>query len=531
MTRSRNILENWRTTRLDRRRFLYLAGGAAGLALASQLPLQTSLAAPKFNANPFTLGVASGDPLPRSVVLWTRLAPDPLNGGGMPAQIVPVEWELAADEGFKTIAQRGIEIATPDLGHAVHAEVLGLEPDRWYWYRFRVGSEISPIGRTRTLPAFAAAPPRLRFAFASCQNYSQGYYAAYAGMAEEDLDFVIHLGDYIYEGRGGTGTVRIHEGEGEPEDVVGYRNRYAQYRLDPNLQAAHAAFPFITTWDDHEVDNDYAGPYAQDFVDPTAFLERRAAAYQVYYEMLPLRRISIPSGPDMQLYRGFQFGDLAAFSVLDTRQYRDDQACPTSTRGGGRLVDAEECPEIFDESRSILGAEQEQRLFEALDRSTARWNVIAQQLKMAELEESPGPGAAYWTDGWDGYWANRQRILDFIAARRPANPVVISGDIHTYWVNDMLADFAQPDSEVIGSEFVGTSISSRGSNFSRFLPENPHIKYHEWRYRGYVRCEVDHALWRSDFRVVDSVETPDSPTWTLASWVVEDGKPGPQRDG
>ncbi|NOK59800.1 MAG: alkaline phosphatase [Chloroflexi bacterium AL-W] len=516
---------------IDRRRFLQLAGGAAGITLISQLSATSVHATPRFRNYPFTLGVASGDPFDDSVVLWTRLAPDPLNGGGMPKEHVLVRWELAADENFRRVLRQGTEIASPALGHSVHATVNGLGPYRTYWYRFKVGNEISPVGRTQTMPTPAMSPSRLRFAFASCQNYSQGYYNAYAAMAEEDLDLVIHLGDYIYESVSRPGSVRQHEDDGEPLDVVGYRNRYAQYRLDPHLQATHAAFPWITTWDDHEVDNDYANNISQDFEDPAAFLDRRAAAYQVYYEMMPLRETSLPIGPDMRIYRRFQFGRLAEFNVLDTRQYRDDQACPTPERGGGRVVDITECPEIFDPTRTLLGREQEQWLLDGLGQSQAQWNVLAQQVLFATLEQNLGPGRSYWTDGWSGYWPSRQRIIDRIAAQQPSNPIIITGDIHTSWVNDILVDFANPHSQVVATEFTGTSISSNGSNFALpYLVENPHVKYHEWRYRGYVRCEVNQQLWRTDFRHVDSVQEPGAPVRTDASWVVEDGQPGAQRD-
>jgi len=519
-------------TKVRRRRFLIGTGALTGLAVSSQW--HKVIAQPRFSAYPFSLGIASGDPLPNSVVLWTRLAPEPLSDdGGMPAANVPVQWQIANDENMRRIVSSGTVMAIPERGHSVHVEAQGLRPATWYWYRFRVGNEVSPIGRTRTLPGDGYRLDRLNFAFVSCQNWEQGYFTAYKHVAQEDLDVVFHLGDYIYEGNPTTRTDRPRRhANPEPVDLSGYRIRHAQYRSDPDLQAAHAAFPFICTWDDHEVDNDYADENSQDFDDPQAFLQRRAAAYQAYYEHLPLRQLSIPMGPSMRRYRRFRFGDLAEFSVLDTRQYRTDQACDDNGRGGGQLVQVDKCPELFDSDRTMLGAEQEQWLLQGLARSQTQWNVIAQQYLMAQLDEQPGPGTAFWTDSWDGYFAERARILRFIQDRKVSNPVAIGGDIHSFWVTDLKPDFDDPKSPVVASEFVGTSISSSGVNydtFSSYLPDNPHIKFFESRLRGYVRCSIERQRWTSDLRVVDTVETPDAPVRTLATYVVESGKPGPQR--
>jgi alkaline phosphatase D len=347
-------------------------------------------------------------------------------------------------------------------------------------------------------------------------------------MAQEELDLVVHLGDYIYEGPPSPTAVRPHEGTEEPVTLEGYRNRYAQYKSDPNLQAAHAAFPWVTTWDDHEVDNNYADEIPQDpeLQSREEFLLRRAAAYQVYYENMPLRRFSIPRGPDMQLYRRLTFGDLVEFNVLDTRQYRSDQAC-----GDGQDVG---CTEALDPSRTITGAEQERWLFEGLDRSQARWNVLAQQVFMAQRDFDPEAEVRLSMDAWDGYAASRDRLFDFIQKRQPANPIVLTGDVHSNWVADLKADFSNPNSATLGTEFVGTSISSGGNgtdtnaNTVNILAENPHIKFFNGQ-RGYVRCELTPARWQSDYKVVPFVTTPDAPISTRASFVVENGRPGAQR--
>jgi alkaline phosphatase D len=280
---------------IDRRRLLAVGGAAAAVLVADRLagawpaPVQRG-------GYPFTLGVASGDPAPGGVVLWTRLAPQPLLAdGGMPAQAVPVDWQLAADPRFGRIVRRGTVLATPTQAHAVHVEVEGLEPARTWWYRFRADGELSPVGRTRTLPAPEASLGRLALAVVSCQHFEHGYYTAYQHLAQEDLDLVLHLGDYLYETAPAEGQPRRHAGPA-PVDLAGYRLRHALYRTDPDLQAAHAALPFVLAWDDHEVANDYAADQSERFDPPAVFRRRRAAAYQAYWEHLPLRRRSRPRG-------------------------------------------------------------------------------------------------------------------------------------------------------------------------------------------------------------------------------------------
>jgi len=508
---------------VNRRRFLSGMGALSGLALTGHFPHYAQTGATKFAADPFSLGVASGDPLPDGVVLWTRLAPDPLNGGGMPSQAVTVKWEIATDERMKEIAQRGSAVAAPEFGHSVHVEVKGLKPGRWYWYRFMVGSAVSPIGRTRTAPALNARLERLGFAFASCQHYETGYFTAYKHLADEQLDFVVHLGDYIYEGAPAANRPRKHN---SPEiiSLEDYRNRYALYKSDPDLKLAHAAFPWIVTWDDHEVDNNYANDVPEDKQTRSAFLERRAHAYQAYYEHMPLRRSSLPRGSELRLYRRLRFGDLAEFSVLDTRQYRTDQPCGD----GNKSL----CPEALNPQATMMGAEQERWLFNNLDRSKALWNVIAQQVMMARWDSGPGLEQRLSMDKWGAYPAALNRFLNLLRERKPSNPVVLTGDIHSNWVADLKADFNNPDSAVVGTEFVGTSITSGGDGMDmrpdveQQMGENPHIKFFNSQ-RGYVRCHITPKQWQTDFRIVAAVTKRDEPINTRASFVVESGKPGP----
>ncbi len=507
---------------LTRRDFLRYTSGLA----AAALPLPRLLAQPRFATSPYTLGIASGYPTPDGVVLWTRLAPE----AGMPPAAVEVAWEVAADEAFRKIVRRGKETAAPQWAHSVHAEVAGLAPARDYFYRFHAGGVTSLTGRTRTAPATGAALDRLRFAFGSCQHYEQGYYTAYRHMAQEDLDLVVHLGDYIYESSWGRNHVRKHDA-GEPVTLGEYRNRYALYKRDPDLQAAHAAFPWIATWDDHEVQNDYANDRSQNLDAREEFLARRAAAYQTYYEHLPLPRRMQPRGPDALIYTRLDFGGLAAFYVVDDRQYRSYQVCTRPDRGGSNVVRVEECPERLDPQLTLLGTTQEQWLHDGLAAGAARWNVIAQQTLMAQVDRTVGEGQSFWTDGWDGYPKARERLLGFIEGKRIANPVVLSGDVHTFGVTDLKVNFDRPGLPVVATEFCGGSITSQGpaqKQTQAWIGENPHVLYANGSRHGYVTMELTAKRCTARMRAVSEKES-NSPVHTLAAWTVEDGRPGAQR--
>jgi alkaline phosphatase D len=514
---------------MHRRAFLgrVAALGAGALLSATARALER----PRFASDPFTLGVASGYPHPSGMTLWTRLAPRPLEGGGMEAPAVRVEWEIAHDESFRSVVKRGAASASADAAHSIHVDVDGLEPARWYWYRFRAGEAISPVGRTRTAPDANAMPERFRFALACCQQYEQGYYVAYRHMAREDLDAVVHVGDYIYESSWGRNHVRSH-GAPEPYTLDQYRDRYALYRSDRDLQAAHAAFPWLVTWDDHEVDNDYANDRSQDDDPVEAFLARRAAAYRAYYEHMPLPAWAQPRGPDMQLYTSCSFGQLAAFSILDTRQYRSHQVCPRPRRAGGNVVRDENCPERASSEQSMLGARQEQWLDTQLERAQARWNVIAQQTLMAPADRLAGSGTAFWTDGWDGYPKARTRLVASIASHRVRNPLVLGGDVHMSVVTDLKADYANEGAPVVASELVCPSITSQGPSAKRvalLLQENPHIKFADAARHGYTAIELADARCTARIRSAASVTDPDASMRDLAVFVVEDGKPGAVR--
>jgi len=499
---------------LSRREFL---AASAAAALSPYLPRAQAAA-----DSPFALGVASGYPHTRGCTLWTRIATPS-------AARVEVSWEIARDEQFRDIALRGAADALPAWGHSVHVDADGLDPDRWYWYRFTALGARSATGRTRTAPEHAAAT--LKLAFASCQQYEQGYYAAYRHMAREPLDLVVHLGDYIYESSWGRRHVRAH-GAPEPVTLDEYRARYAQYKSDPDLQAAHVAFPWIVTWDDHEVQNDYANDRSQFLDDPQAFLARRAAAYQAYYEHMPLPVWARPRGPDMQLYTRATYGDLALFHVLDGRQYKSHQVCPRPGYGGSNTVAASACPERTDEALTFLGMQQEQWLKEGLGSSRARWDIVAQQTLMAQADRGPAIEQQFWTDGWDGYPRARERLLRELAGLQRGNAIVIGGDVHMAVVADLKVNFDDARSPVIATEYCGTSISSQGPSrrfVDALIAKNPHIKLANAERRGYTILDLTPQRCIATLRALHDVRDPTSGIFNLAQFITEHGKPGAQR--
>ena len=508
---------------IERREFLRYMAALSAIPTLSLRAEGEVTNKPQFGGDPFTLGVASGDPESDGVVIWTKLAPKPLDGGGMPHEPVTVRWEVATDEGFGHVVQMGTTLAMPQLGHSVHVEVEGLEPHRWYFYRFHAGDESSPVGRTRTAPALDAMPDRMRFAFTSCQHYESGYFNGYPHMQKEDLDLVVHLGDYIYEYKGVDNRPRKHIG-GEIESLDAYRTRYAQYRLDMTLQDTHRLFPWLVTWDDHEFDNNYADLVSeQEGISPEAFLARRMNAYQAYYEFMPLRRRSFPQGPHMKLYRGCQYGRLANFHVLDTRQYRTDQ--PNGDHQKPMTG------KVFDSQATMLGAKQEHWLMSSLLQSTSTWNVLAQQVMMAPLNRGEGDDRRYSMDQWPGYEISRRRLLRFFHERKVPNPVVLTGDIHLNWVNDLQLDFQNPKSPLVGTELVGTAMTSGGNGgnvipeYERAAEQNDFVQWYNSN-RGYVTCEVTPDAWTSYFRATPFVDKPGAPIITKGTFVIEEGTPG-----
>jgi alkaline phosphatase D len=524
---------------LGRRRFLTVTGAAAALAFATNLPGSAQAAEADarkaVTADPFTLGVASGDPLPGSVVLWTRLAPSPYEpGNGLPNARIAVGWELAHDRRFTRVVRRGTATAHPEFNHTVHIEAAGLGHDRVYYYRFRAGQWISPVGRTRTAPAPGARLSDLKIAAVSCQAYHDGYFTAYQHLAGEELDVVFHLGDYLYEyAVNAVGGARAYTDRTLPDrfdretvTLEDYRLRYALYKSDPDLRAAHAAHPFVVTWDDHEVENNYADETPENNVPPEEFLIRRAAAYRAYWENQPLRRPQQPQGADMQLYRRLRFGRLAQFDILDTRQYRSDQAY-----GDGADIPG---PESEDPARTMTGTTQERWLINGWRASNALWNVVPQQVFFSQRRFDLNPRARVSMDAWDGYPASRERLLAGAEAAGAGNLVVLTGDVHRSYACDIKRDFTDQNSRTVGTEFVTTSISSgkdgedKPANWNTYMTANPHMKWYNGR-RGYVTITLGTDAARADYKTVSAVTRPGAPLTTAASFTTEAGNPGLDR--
>lgn len=512
---------------LNRRHFLLTASALAAGVTVAGLPIARHAAAePRLRDDLFTLGVASGDPAPDGFVLWTRLARDPLaeDGlGGMPNRRVLVEYQIAEDAAFTRVIRRGHAHAAADWAYSVHAEIGGLRPDRDYWYRFRASGQLSPVGRARTAPARDANLAALTFGFASCSNLPSGYFTAYRQMAEENFDLIVHLGDYLYEGAG-TSTLpnRSHLPAHEMFSLADYRLRHSQYKTDPDLQAAHASAPWVSIWDDHEVENNYADEISQPDTepdqDPQVFSVRRAAAYRAYYENMPMRRTSLPSGPDMQIYRTIHYGQLAEFNMIDTRQYRDDQL----------EVCVDDCAERWDPSRTYLGKAQEDWLFGELSATESTWNILGNQQITFNQDKQKGPGKEFGLDGWNGYAAARQRMYDAVHGSEVENFVVITGDAHRNTAADLKLDFNDESSPTIGAEFLGTSITSGGDGNPKTVPadlENPHIKFVN-RQRGYQRISLTPELLQCEYKVLEKVTVPDAPVSVRATCTVEAGKAG-----
>ena len=520
---------------MDRARRVFLQRAAYLAAMGTALLPARGLAGGAWY--PFRLGVASGSPLPNAVVLWTRIVAAP--GSGEPPAPGPlaVQWEMADDQAFQRIVAKGSAMALPELAHSVHVDVTGLRPDRWYWYRFMLGDAVSPVARTRTAPASDALPGRLRLAYASCQHWEFGEYAAHRHIAESAPDLIAFLGDYIYEwGPYDAAHPASPRRSDESLTLADYRARYAQYKADPHLQAAHHAAPWIVTWDDHEVANDYADD-RDGTLDP-AFMVRRAAAYQAFYEHMPVRLNPLPDGDlryaHMRIHERYDWGRLARFHVLDDRQYRSHQACPRPGRGGSTSVDSA-CAERLQPQRTMLGAAQEAWLAQGLASSTARWNVLAQQTLMAQCSQTPVTGEGtgrYWTDGWDGYPVARNRLLETIARHRPANPLVISGDVHTFYASELRRDFNRPPSAanpVLATEFCGTSVTSNSRpqvRTEQYLAMNPHIRYGRSDRRGFVLMDITPRSSTVLFQGLDDVKRASSGVSTLAGFTVMDGRPG-----
>jgi alkaline phosphatase D len=526
---------------LTRRRLLkrstMVAGAAmlpASLASSMAYAAGETTATADDTADPFPLGIASGDPLPGAVILWTKIARP-----GLPAKPIEVDWQVARDEHFRHVVRAGRTIARPELGHSVHVDATGLEPGREYWYRFKAFGHLSPAGRTRTARALKDDQRMLKFAIVNCQDFQNGYWPVYGGLRAEDVDFVLHLGDYIYETDPGSRFAdRVHTtpetaGIGQLRTLADYRARHAQYKSDPALRTAHARFPWIVTWDDHEVENNYAGlvddigDTGAQYQSPAEFAKQRAAAYQAYYEHMPIRADLRLGRPDLRIFRRFDFGGLLRLNVLDTRQYRTDQP--------GGFPDDFGPPEYGtgNTAGTLTGKDQENWLYNGLTSSRARWNAVAQQVMMSRIKlpnpTGGQPSVLANLDQWDGYAPQRTRLLNYVHDWKVRNPVVLAGDIHSTWLSELKLDFDRPESPSVAVEFTSTSVSSSfpieyDAPLKALNPTlNPHVKYFDGSLHGYLRCEVTPEHWRTDVRTVPTIDTRVSPVSTSVSYTVESG--------
>lgn len=511
---------------LSRRELLGTAAAAGALSMVSPLsealsPQQAMAAAAqlgvRYDPGPFTLGVASGDPLPSSVSLWTRLAPDPLarQQKRLPL-IVEVVWAMAEDRQMRRVVARGTVWAHADQAHSVHVDVHDLKPGRTYYYQFQAMGRTSRLGRTRTAPT--GNVKRVRFASANCQAFQDGYFAAFRDIAAQDLDFVVHLGDYIYE----MGNDKTEKGkldhrarknkahDFEPYTVADYRVRHALYKGDPSLRAAHAAHPWFLTWDNHEVEGQYDGTESG----KKRFEDRRDAAYQAWWEHMPHRMVGDDMVPHQQIYRARHWGNLLDLMILDLRQYRTAPERKHST---------------------ILGARQNHWLLEEIRHARGAWECWANSIMLSRLGKKDGD--YYYEMQWDGYPRERTSVLSQAHNLGLEDLVVISGDYHSAFVDDIHTDFDNHDSPVIGTEFLSRSISSRSggakwnkTNGPKMGTKNPHLQYFEGDRYGYDLYEVTAEKWATHMRMVANTRDPASPVSTLTSFHIKRGHPGAVED-
>ena len=511
------------------------------LAVAAVAPLSYALspAQATIKHNPFSIGVASGSPNHHSVVLWTRLMAEPGSSKTQFADTdVSVKWEVADDEGFKVNRRAGQVVALAALAHSVHLELDGLQSDRWYFYRFQIGDAQSTTGRTRTLPHPEAMVQKLRVAYASCQRWEHGYFSAYDHMCQENLDMVLFLGDYIYEYAGAANPVRLPKG-GWVNSLDDYRERYALHKSEKGLQAMHAQCPWLVTWDDHEVSNDYAGlERGQSGNISFNFAAQRARAYQAFYEHMPLRASALiksieglAQGAELRIYGQVPYGKLANIYLLDDRQYRDKQVCNKSDGHGSGFINPDQCEDWFNHKRSLLGLEQTKWLDQAFanaQKDARPWNVVAQQTIFGRRDFRIGAGYTLWNDGWDGYSAARQQMTQSMQNKALKNPVLIGGDVHENWVGHVMADAYKDDSAKLGVEFCGAGITARSAGNSKLparLAENPHFIFADSERKGYGVVEFTAKQIQTELRVVDDVRQPQTKIETLAKFEVEAGLP------
>lgn len=485
-----------------------------------------------FTTDPFMLGVASGDPDANSVVLWTRLAPNPLEpDAGMPPTPVPVAWEIAEDDKMQRVVRRGTELALAADGHSLHVVADGLTPDRHYWYRFMAGGVESRIGRTRTLPDRGAMPARFRIVSAGCQRIERGFFTAWGDIARADIDLVFHYGDYIYEYALPADGIAKRMPFAIPghalrktTTLAQFRMRYALYKLDPELAAAHAAHPFIASFDDHEVVNDWGGLDSGPAGLPAdEFLALRAAGFQAFYENSPVRPSLRPRTHDIPMYRSFEVGRLLRLATLDTRQYRSSPPCGVSA--------TRNCAERHAPDRTMIGAAQERWLLDLFARRDTAWTMLGNQVLMMQMRRRDPRQDIVDTDKWDGNPAARARLLQGAADRGVSGLIAVAGDIHRGIAGNLMTDFDKPNAAPVGVEFVATSISSDGDGGPasevgrRLIDANPHLRFYDG-HRGYLICDYTPQRCEASYRTLDIVSDRAGKISTAKTFTVDVNRPG-----
>jgi alkaline phosphatase D len=461
------------------------------------------------------------------MTLWTRLAPKPLDpDGGVDAVPVAVAFEIADNETLASPIISGEAIAVPEMAHSVRVRIDGLSPGRHYWYRFTVGDAESPIGRTKTLPDPQSSIQQVRFATTSCQHYEQGLFVAYDHMVEDDVDFALHLGDYIYGVS--RGDFRNHTRKDKPVTLEDYRLRHALYKTDPHLQRAHASFPFFTVMDNHDSLKDVE-------VAPQA-LAQRAAAYQAWFEHMPMMGGYTPGSTAIYTHGAADFGDLLRLNILDTRQFRDDEdICREfADPDYGFTIYRPACDPAIEAARTMLGEAQEAWISHQLATSKQKWNAIGSTVLFSPFAMQHKGDTFHYESSWDYYPENRKRLLAAIAESGVSNPMVLSADIHSNWAIDIKADSDNPESETIGSELLATSLASGwppplDQPMKDNLGNNPHVHHYRGDERGYLLHDVTQETWSTDMRVVDDVQSAVAKSSSQARFVVEDGRPGVQK--
>ena len=480
-------------------------------------------ASPKFafDTYPFQLGVASGDPLANGFVIWTRLIfDDPFTTVFSPKEYVEVGWEVATDSKFRSIAKKGRRFAAPELGHAIHVEVEGLEPDKDYFYRFFTGDAVSPIGRARTFPAIGATYEQLSFALCCCQSYSHGFYGAFRDLAAHAPELVLHVGDYIYESPWTMPVRRLPAPEARTLEE--YRAYHAITKLDKDLQAAHAAAPWLIIWDDHEVVNDYRGLNAPGAKSTSAFSARRSAAYQAYFEHMPVRLRVRPNAGGVNLYQRSIFGDLVQIDLLDTRQFRSDHPCLEENGAAPSWVNCD----ASSPERTMLGRAQETWLRRGFGVGQTKWNFVVQTTQMSTYERTFGTEKKYSSDRWDAYPAARERLVDLVASQEAGHTILLGGDIHAFFAREYVD---RRRDESIATELICGAISSGGGGDDRYSEENSYYGaenlpfYFENRKNGYLLCRVNDTHLNAEVRAVKTPYLPNTEIETIAEISVSRG--------